>query len=77
MIQEQGQLNITNHYVRLAEHVKISQESFHIVICMSPEMSDYLLSAKRVSMDTSFKRVHDWQEFEIECWHNASNRCKC
>lgn len=42
---------------------------------MSPFMSHRLLLARRVSIDTSFKRLHGWQEFEIEAWDNNHLRC--
>jgi hypothetical protein len=35
-----------------------------------------LLGAKRISIDTSFKRLHGWQEFEIEAWDSEHMRCK-
>lgn len=43
---------------------------------MTPIMSSYLMNAKRVTIDTSFKRVHDWEEFEIEVWHDNAHRCE-
>ncbi|KAG2125773.1 uncharacterized protein EDB93DRAFT_1243973 [Suillus bovinus] len=39
-----------------------------------PLMSRHLLLARRVSIDTSFKRLHGWQEFEIEAWDNNHMR---
>ncbi|KAG2742423.1 hypothetical protein P692DRAFT_20821992 [Suillus brevipes Sb2] len=33
-----------------------------------------LLLARRVSIDTSFKHLHGWQEFEIEAWDNNHMR---
>ncbi|KIJ26888.1 hypothetical protein M422DRAFT_271984 [Sphaerobolus stellatus SS14] len=37
-------------------------------------MSELLLETKRISIDTSFKRVHKWQKFEIEAWFSQYNR---
>ena len=39
-------------------------------------MSSLLVQAKRISIDTSFKHVHGWQEFEIEGWDTSHQRCK-
>ena len=39
-------------------------------------MSELLLATKRPSIDTSFKRLHKWQEFEIEAWFPKYSRCK-
>ena len=43
---------------------------------MSSSMSHRLMHATRISIDTSFKRVHGWQEFEIETWDNFHMRCE-
>ncbi|TDL13756.1 hypothetical protein BD410DRAFT_720612 [Rickenella mellea] len=77
LCEEHSKLPLEERYVRIAEQIHIGgfvEESIRIVVCMSPPMSHYLMAAKRVSIDTSFKRVHGWEEFEIEVWHNASNR---
>ncbi|EIW73871.1 hypothetical protein CONPUDRAFT_147995 [Coniophora puteana RWD-64-598 SS2] len=59
-------------YIRFADECTEGNEKFRIVICMSPQMSRHLLSAKRLSIDTSFKRLHGWQEFEMESWDNEN-----
>ncbi|KIJ37989.1 hypothetical protein M422DRAFT_259375 [Sphaerobolus stellatus SS14] len=62
-------------YVRTVEtHDIKGQAAFHLIICMFPGMSALLLETKRISIDTSFKRVHKWQEFEIEAWFSQYNR---
>ncbi|KIJ42824.1 hypothetical protein M422DRAFT_253914 [Sphaerobolus stellatus SS14] len=56
-------------YVQCAEtYESPSERKFTIIICMFKAMSVLLLQAKRPSMDTSFKRIHGWQEFESEAW---------
>ncbi|KIJ48281.1 hypothetical protein M422DRAFT_248086 [Sphaerobolus stellatus SS14] len=37
-------------------------------------MSRLLLATKCLSIDTSFKRLHQCQEFEIEAWFDEYNR---
>ncbi|KAF8126785.1 hypothetical protein EV363DRAFT_1298507 [Boletus edulis] len=62
-------------YVRCAEtHLLSTGKEFQLVICMSASMSLRLMHATRISIDTSFKRVHGWQEFEIETWDNYHMR---
>ena len=46
-------------------------DEFQLVICMTAQMSMLLVQAKRISIDTSFKHVRGWQEFEIEEWDNT------
>jgi len=41
---------------------------------MTSRMASYLVHGKRLSIDTSFKRVRGWQEFEVECWDNDHMR---
>ncbi|KAG1865181.1 hypothetical protein C8R48DRAFT_672460 [Suillus tomentosus] len=48
--------------------------SFRLVICMTSRMSQHLLSSKHLSIDTSFKCVQGWQEFEIESWDDGHMR---
>lgn len=65
------------HYVRCAEsHILSNGTKFDLIVCMSPMMSMRLLQAMRFSIDTSFKRLHGWQEFEIESWDHQSMRCE-
>ncbi|KAF8432134.1 hypothetical protein L210DRAFT_3614367 [Boletus edulis BED1] len=62
-------------YVWCAEtHLLSTGKEFQLVICMSASMSLRLMHATRISIDTSFKRVHGWQEFEIETWDNYHMR---
>lgn len=64
-------------YIRCAEsHVLRSGSTFNLIICMTPVMSFWLIQAVRFSIDTSFKRLHSWQEFEIESWSHQHMRCK-
>lgn len=81
-------LPVNKRYIRCAEtHVltapsvarrsrSASSSSLQLVICMTPQMSWRLMQAKRLSIDTSFKRVHGWQEFEIESWDVAHMKCE-
>src|SRR5882672_5064192 len=56
-------------YVRCAEEHDIPGEgNFKLVICMFKAMSNLLIATKCPSIDTSFKCLHKWQEFEIEAW---------
>ena len=64
-------------YIRFAEsHVLRGGSTFDLIICMTPMMSSWLMHAVRFSIDTSFKRLHSWQEFEIESWDHQHMRCK-
>ena len=63
-------------YVRCVEEHEIPGEGkFRLVICMFKSMSTLLMDTKRPSIDTSFKRLHMWQEFEIEAWFPQYFRC--
>lgn len=74
---EQQDLPFDHCYLRCVEsHAIPGDDDFRLVICMTTEMSLYLVEAKRISIDTSFKRVRGWYEFEIECWDNNNMRCK-
>ena len=65
-------------YVRCVESCDIPGEgTFKYIICMFKAMSHLLVDTKQPSIDTSFKRVHRWQEFEIEAWFPEYSRCKC
>ncbi|KAG1799560.1 hypothetical protein EV424DRAFT_1545973 [Suillus variegatus] len=79
-------LPIDERYIRCAESHQLSTKSasnppaattstsissLRLVICMTKRMSWRLMQAKRLSIDTSFKRVHGWQEFEFESWDVA------
>jgi hypothetical protein len=53
-----------------------NQDTFTLIICMLPSMSKLLLSTKRPSIDTSFKRADGYEEFEIEAWFPDAMKCK-
>ncbi|KIJ23167.1 hypothetical protein M422DRAFT_276315 [Sphaerobolus stellatus SS14] len=75
MIEENASLPHEQVYVRCAEKHDIPGErSFSLIICMFKRMSELLLHTKRPSIDTSFKRIHRWQEFEIEAWFPEYSR---
>ncbi|KAF8575834.1 hypothetical protein K439DRAFT_1623294 [Ramaria rubella] len=46
----------------------MGEGKIYLVICMFKAMSKLLLETKWPSIDTSFKWLHKWQEFEIEAW---------
>lgn len=76
LVTQHEALPIEYRYVRCAEtHSLDTGKDFHLVICMSSAMSNHLIRAKRLSIDTSFKRLHGWEEFEIESWDVDSMRC--
>ncbi|KAF5382081.1 hypothetical protein D9615_004312 [Tricholomella constricta] len=69
LLSEHNTLPLEERYVRCVEaHTIEKNKEFRLVICMSPAMSCRLLKCKRPTIDTSFKRLHGWQEFEIETW---------
>jgi len=63
-------------YIRLVERFEIDRHKpFTIVICMLPKMNSLLLSSKRPTIDTSFKRAAGYEEFEIEAWFPSAMKC--
>ena len=66
---------LTEKYICIAEEINVDGESMCIVICMTPMMSKYLMAAKRLTIDTAFKRVYGMDEFEIETWHDNGKKC--
>ncbi|KAF8833986.1 hypothetical protein BDN67DRAFT_915867, partial [Paxillus ammoniavirescens] len=75
LASEQHSLPADHRYLRCAERYSIpGEDEFWLIICMTAWMSSHLIQSKRVSIDTSFKRVCGWQEFEIECWDNNHMR---
>ncbi|KAF8574339.1 hypothetical protein K439DRAFT_1420638 [Ramaria rubella] len=69
LLEEHKQLSCEDAYVRcVKEHDIPGEGSFRFVICMFKAMSELLVATKHPSIDTSFKRLHKWQEFEIEAW---------
>ena len=76
-MREQQHLPLEHQYLRCVEQHNIpGNNEFQLVICMTSRMSSLLIQAKRISINTSFKRVRGWQEFEIEGWDNTHQQCK-
>jgi len=76
MVSDEKILPLEDCYVRCAEEHDIPGEGkIRLVICMYKAMSELLLDTKCPSIDTSFKRLHQWQEFEIEAWFPQYQRC--
>ncbi|KAF8516406.1 hypothetical protein BU17DRAFT_67419 [Hysterangium stoloniferum] len=64
-------------YVRCIETHEIQGKgTFQLVVCMFRAMSILLSKTKRPSIDTSFKRLHNWQEFEVEAWFPEYSRSR-
>jgi len=77
LVSEHEELPPNHRYLRCVEQHELPGDGeFRLVICMTAQMSSLLVDAKRISIDTSFKRVRGWQEFEIEGWDNSHQRCK-
>jgi hypothetical protein len=78
LADEQKKLPLERRYICCAETHNIPNvdSGLRLVVCMTSRMSQHLLSSKRLSIDTSFKRVRGWQEFEIESWDDDHMRCK-
>jgi hypothetical protein len=78
LVEQHKALPMDSQYVRCAEIHDIEHgKKFELIICMSRAMSQHLLTAAHLSIDTSFKRVHGrWQEFEMESWDAQSKKCK-
>ncbi|KAF8591037.1 hypothetical protein K439DRAFT_1650871 [Ramaria rubella] len=69
LLTEHCDLPSDNQYVPCVEKHDIPGEgTFSLVICMFCRMNTLLSLTKRPSIDTSFKRLDKWQEFEIEAW---------
>lgn len=87
MTESQGAVLLTEHhaklppnqrYVRCVETHPLDRGSvFKLIICMKMRMSQQLMQAKQLSIDTSFKCAKGWQEFEIESWDVNCQHCKC
>jgi len=77
LANEHASLPPEQRYIRCAEVHPIERgKELKLVICMTMKMALHLLQAKRLSIDTSFKRAQGWQEFEIESWDVDHMRCK-
>ncbi|KZV86821.1 hypothetical protein EXIGLDRAFT_774231 [Exidia glandulosa HHB12029] len=61
------------HYVRAVEERLLKGKTVQFVICMFPAQSVTLQRARRITIDTAFKRVKGWYEFEIEAWDDSAN----
>ncbi|KAF4600363.1 hypothetical protein EYR38_004988 [Pleurotus pulmonarius] len=69
ILHQHSALHLHEQYVRAVElHPLEHDKALHLVICMTPAMSRHLTQSKRLTIDTSFKRLHGYQEFEIETW---------
>jgi len=75
--KQQSLLSADQFYIRCVETHEIPKGTCSIIICMFPAMSMLLLKTRHPSIDTSFKRVHGWQEFEIEAWFQDTAHCEC
>ncbi|KAG2127173.1 uncharacterized protein EDB93DRAFT_1270945, partial [Suillus bovinus] len=70
LAEEHAKLPLEQCYVRCAEsHIIERGATLKLVICMTPHMSQHLMQATCLSIDTSFKCAQGWQEFEIELWN--------
>ena len=77
LAERHAKLPPNQRYVCCVETHPLSRRSvFKLIICMTTRMSQQLMQAKRLSIDTSFKRAKGWQEFEIESWDANCQRCK-
>ena len=66
-----------NCYIRCVDKVEVGAGRIRIIIRMAPIMSRYLLEAKWLTVDTSFKSIQSWEEFEVETCHNNAKQCEC
>ena len=73
----QQSLPLDDHYIHCAEwHDIPGEREFLMVICMTAPMSSHLMHTRWLTINTSFKWVWGWQEFEIESWDIDHMRCK-
>ncbi|KIJ30982.1 hypothetical protein M422DRAFT_267397 [Sphaerobolus stellatus SS14] len=69
LLEEHKKLPPDEMYVRFVEqHIIPGEKEFSLVICMFKLMSELLTQTKWPTIDTSFKRIWGWQEFEVEAW---------
>ncbi|KAF9518977.1 hypothetical protein BS47DRAFT_1358602 [Hydnum rufescens UP504] len=66
------------HYVCHIEEIPMvareaNQEPYHIIVCMTKEMSTHLASAMFIQSDVAFKHVKNWKEFKIAIWDHELN----
>ncbi|KIJ26661.1 hypothetical protein M422DRAFT_272233 [Sphaerobolus stellatus SS14] len=75
LMEKQKALPLEERYVCAVETKRFTGDhKARFIICMTSAMSRLLVNARRISIDTSFKRANGWEEFEIETWH-GSNLC--
>ncbi|KAL6304684.1 hypothetical protein BKA93DRAFT_732739 [Sparassis latifolia] len=74
LAEEHSRLPLADQYVRAVREVTLVGDlrPLRIVVCMFPEMSSLLMDSKRPSIDTSFRRVSGWEEFEIQTWNDET-----
>jgi hypothetical protein len=77
--QQDEHLPLQEHYIRyIGKHVlPDSEEPLKFIICMFPESSHRLASAKYLQSDIAFKRVVNFYEFELGSWDELNNISKC
>jgi len=75
--KQQSLLSADQFYIRCVATHEIPEGTCSLIVCMFPAMRTLLLKTRRPSIDTSFKRVHGWQEFEIEAWFPEYACCEC
>ncbi|KAH7917286.1 hypothetical protein BV22DRAFT_1108596 [Leucogyrophana mollusca] len=78
LAEEQKSLPPEERHVRCVEvHPLPGNKQLDLVICMTPRMSEHLMLAKHLTIDTSFKHLHRWQKFEMESWDTVHTRLTC
>lgn len=76
-LEKDALLPLEQRYVRRAEEVTFKGVTFRQVICMFPSQSRHLIRRARfLQIDTAFKRVKGWKEFEIMAWDNDTHTCE-
>ncbi|KIJ29181.1 hypothetical protein M422DRAFT_269448 [Sphaerobolus stellatus SS14] len=69
LLEQHQKLPPDKAYVRVVErHIIPGEGEFLLVVCMFKSMSELLARTNWPTIDTSFKRVWGWQEFEMEAW---------
>lgn len=75
--EQHDALPVAQQYVRFAAEIPgANGEKLKLVVCMTLTMSLVLCLSKRLSIDTSFKRLDGFKEFEIEAFDNVSKKCE-
>ncbi|KIJ46710.1 hypothetical protein M422DRAFT_249875 [Sphaerobolus stellatus SS14] len=69
LLKQHQKLPPDEAYIRVIErHIIPGECEFLLVVCMFKSMSELLAHTSWLTIDTSFKRVWGWQEFEMEVW---------